>query len=69
MSVYAYGSRLIPLDRHKARVRCVGVDQTGSVLASGDEDGYFRVWTLGTRDDDPSSFLKVGGLLKGASEL
>jgi hypothetical protein len=45
------------------------VDQTGSVLASGDEDGYLRVWTLGTRDDDPSSFLKVGGLLKGASEL
>lgn len=66
-SIFAYGSRMLPLERHRSRVRALVVDPTGTTLASGDEDGYLRLWPLTTRGGDPASFLKVGGLLTGTT--
>jgi WD40 repeat protein len=60
---FVYGSRLVALDAHPARVRCLAVDLHGCVLASGDESGGLRVWLLVSQGGDASSFLRVGGLL------
>ncbi|KAM3576191.1 hypothetical protein VYU27_001899 [Nannochloropsis oceanica] len=56
---FAYGSPLIVLRPETAaaaaaaatpaRIRTVGVDTTGSVLASGDDEGCLCVWTLSKR--------------------
>ena len=55
---FAYGSPLIVLRQETAaaaaaappaRIRTVGVDTTGSVLASGDDEGCLRVWALSRR--------------------
>jgi hypothetical protein len=62
---FVYGSRLVPLERHGARVRRLSVDGTGSVLASGDDRGRCRVWPLraqgaGDGIKQPSS-VSLGG--------
>lgn len=43
---YVYGSHVIALDKHGARVRCMAVNSTGMLLATGDEKGNLRVWPL-----------------------
>ncbi len=53
---FAYGSALLALSTGKqTRIRTLGVDATGSVLASGDDDGCLRVWALSGRSRYTSS--------------
>lgn len=47
---FVYGSRLVPMHGHKARIRGIDVDSTGSVLSSVDESGTLRVWSLISRE-------------------
>lgn len=47
---YAYGSPLLALRAHKARVLALAVDSTASVLASGDASGHLRVWKLNSTE-------------------
>jgi len=65
---YVYGSRVITLDKHVARVRSMGVSRSGSLLLSGDEGGRVRVWPLKWSGGDVSSFFQVGNLGKWKAE-
>lgn len=58
---YAYGSPLLALRAHKARVTAVAVDRTASVLASGDAKGNLRVWGLVQGEEGGGSGGVVGG--------
>ena len=59
---YIYGSRVIAMDKHGARIRSLGVSRSGSLLASGDEGGRVRVWPLLGGGGDPSTFFQAGNL-------
>lgn len=58
---YAYGSPLLSLRPHKARVTAVAVDRTASVLASGDAKGNLRVWGLVQGEEGGGGGGVVGG--------